>query len=93
MNVALKQPWTVETFLNWAAQQEERYEFDGLQPVAMTGSSGWHNRIAQNLYLALGSRLRGSPCSSYGPDLGVQTVGNAVRYPDALITCTKLAQM
>jgi hypothetical protein len=89
MNVALKKPWTVEMFLNWAAQQGERYEFDGLQPVAMTGGSACHNRIAQNLYAALRSGLRGSPCSQFGPDLGVQTLGNAVRYPDALITCTK----
>ncbi len=35
------------------------------------------------------SRLRGSPCSYYGPDLGVETTGSKVRYPDALITCTK----
>jgi Uma2 family endonuclease len=37
----------------------------------------------------LRSRLRGTPCSYFGPDLGVQTIGSSVRYPDALITCTK----
>ncbi len=42
-----------------------------------------------NIHAALRSRLRGSPCSYYGPDLGVCTVGSAIRYPDALITCTK----
>jgi hypothetical protein len=31
-------PWTEEQFLNWAGSQEGRYEFDGVQPVAMTGA-------------------------------------------------------
>jgi hypothetical protein len=34
MNVALQKPWTPERFLAWAETQEERYEFDGIQPVA-----------------------------------------------------------
>ena len=89
MNVAMTRPRTAEHFLNWAARQEEGYEFDGTNPVAMTGGSANHNRIAQNVHAALRSRLHGTPCSHFGPDLGVRTVGEAVRYPDALITCTK----
>lgn len=34
-------------------------------------------------------RARGAPCSYFGPDLGVLTGGGKVRYPDALVTCTK----
>jgi len=89
MNVALQKPWTPERFLAWAETQDERYEFDGIQPVAMTGGNAGHNRISHNIYAALRSRLRGTPCSYYGPDLGVQTAGSKIRYPDALITCTK----
>src|ERR1019366_4743372 len=89
MNVAMTKPWTAEQFLDWAARQEERYEFDGIRPVAMVGGSANHNRISQNIYAALRSRLRGTPCSHFGPDLGVRTIGERVRYPDALITCTK----
>jgi Uma2 family endonuclease len=89
MNIALKRPWTAEQFLDWAARQEIRYEFDGIQPVAMTGGNARHNRITQNIYGALRSRLRGTPCSLFGPDLAVRTVGEKVRCPDALITCTK----
>ena len=37
MNVALRKPWTQEQFFTWADAQEARYEFDGFQPVAMTG--------------------------------------------------------
>jgi len=89
MNIALKRPWTAKQFLDWAARQEERYEFDGIQPVAMTGGNARHNRITQNIYGVLRSRLRGKPCSFFGPDLAVRTVGETVRCPDALITCTK----
>jgi len=89
MNVALTKTWTVEQFLSWAAKQEGRYEFDGEQPVAMTGGTARHNRITGNIHAALRTRLRGSPCSYFGPDLGVRTSGEKVRYPDALITCTK----
>jgi Uma2 family endonuclease len=89
MNVALAKPWTEEQFLTWAETQEGRFEFDGFQPVAMTGGTARHSRITLNTHAALRSRLRGTPCSFFGPDLGVRTIGNAIRYPDALITCTK----
>lgn len=89
MDLAFQKPWTVERFLAWAEAQDHRYEFDGTRPVPMTGGSARHNRIAQNLYAALRTRLRESGCAFYGPDLGMQTVGGRVRYPDALITCTR----
>jgi Uma2 family endonuclease len=91
MNVALPKPWTIERFLAWAGTQDERYEFDGLRPVAMTGGSADHNRIALNVHVALRQRLRGTPCTPFGPDLGIQTTGNAVRYPDALVTCKRFS--
>lgn len=89
MNVALQKSWTAEDFLSWAGGQEGRYEFDGTRPVAMTGGTARHNRITTNIHAALRSRLRGTPCSYFGPDLGVSTVGETVRFPDALVTCTK----
>jgi len=89
MNVALQRPWTIEQFMDWASAQDGRYEFDGVRPVAMAGGNARHSRVTTNIHAALRSRLRGSPCAYYGPDLGVQTVGSKVRYPDALITCTK----
>jgi Uma2 family endonuclease len=89
MNVALTKPWTVDQFLSWASGEEGRYEFVGQQPVAMTGGTARHNRITTNIHAALRSRLRGTRCSYYGPDLGVRTIGENVCFPDAFITCTK----
>lgn len=89
MNVAFRQPlMTRDEFLQWAQTQEGRHEFDGFQPVAMTGGTRGHSQTCQNIYLALGNRLRGTGCDVLGPDAGLATVGDAVRYPDAVVTCT-----
>ena len=90
MNIALRKPhMTRDQFLDWAARQDGPYEFDGFAPVAMTGGSVNHSQIGQNIISALRARLRGSLCRPLGPDAGVATVGDRVRYPDALVTCAK----
>jgi Uma2 family endonuclease len=89
MNVVRRTPrMTRHQFLTWAETQRARYEFDGFEPVAMTGGTRDHNQICQNIYAALRSRLKGTGCTSLGPGAGVATIGDAVRYPDALVTCT-----
>jgi Uma2 family endonuclease len=90
MNIALQKPWTIERFLAWAEGREGRYEFDGIQPVAMTGGTVNHGIILRNLMFSLTGKLRGTPCQPLASDVGVATRNDAIRYPDALITCTKL---
>ena len=89
MSVAFRKRWTQEQFFSWAETQEIRHEFDGSQPVAMTGGTAGACVIGVNLLAALRTRLRGGSCRPLGPDAGVETVNSAVRYPDALITGTK----
>jgi Uma2 family endonuclease len=91
MNVALAQSWTLAKFLAWEARQEERYEFDGLRPVAMTGGTLEHDRIQVNLIRALGNRLDGKPCRVHGNSLKIQVMGS-IRYPDAFVSCTPVAR-
>ena len=89
MNVALRKPMTQEEFFVWAEGQEGRYEFDGFQPVAMTGGTNNHGLIAGNLYFQLKLRLRGGPCVPMLPEGGgVATIGSKVRYPEAVVTCS-----
>jgi Uma2 family endonuclease len=91
MSTALRKPrMTREEFFNWAQGQDIRYEFDGFEPVAMTGGNINHSQITQNILVSLRTHLRGGNCRPLGPDAGVATVGNAVRYPDALVTCDKV---
>jgi len=89
MNVVRRTPrMTRDQFMTWAETQRARYEFDGFEPVAMTGGTRDHSQICQNIYAALRSRLKGTSCSALGSDAGVATIAEAVRYPDALVTCT-----
>ncbi len=91
MSTALREPhMTREQFFAGAQANGDRWEFDGFEPVAMPGGTVNHGRINQNLHAALRSRLQGSGCESLGPDAGLATIGNAVRYPDALVTCAKV---
>ena len=89
MNVALRPPrMTQDEFFAWVETQEGRYEFDGFQPVAMPGGTRDHGQIAANILVALASRLDSSPCTALGSDAGIETVNDAVRYPDVVVTCT-----
>jgi Uma2 family endonuclease len=89
MSVTARVPtMTRDQFFDWADAQDARYEFDGFQPVAMTGGNLNHNRIAFNIHAALRGRLRGSRCEPLGLDAGVETVGDTIRYPDGVVTCS-----
>ncbi len=80
---------TRDQFLNWAEAQGGRHEFDGFQPVAMTGGNLNHNQIAINILVALRGRLGGTGCRPHGMDAGVATIGDTVRYPDGVVTCSR----
>ena len=75
-------------FLAWEERQELRYEFDGVEPVAMTGGTAGHATVQRNLAMALGSRLRGKPCQFFGSDLKIQVAENHIRYPDGMVVCS-----
>lgn len=85
-----RKPMTSEEFLAWETDQELKWEFDGVQPVAMTGGGFAHSRIQGRLITALNNRLLGKPCQPCGPDMRVPTDGGRYRYPDALVTCTAM---
>ena len=86
----MRKAWTQDEFFTWRDQQEGRYEFDGFAPVDMNGVPINHAIIVRNISTALTQRLRGTPCQALGPDIGLATTGNALRYPDMLVTCAKL---
>ena len=90
MNAPLRRSWTREEFFDWADGQEGLWEFDGFAPVDMNGGTINHSTIIQNLNAALRDRLKGSSSRVLGPVAGVATIGQAVRYPDALITRDRL---
>ncbi len=88
MSVALREPMSLAEFLDWEERQELRYEFDGFQPVAMTGGTVRHEAIGYRLRGLLLNRLEGKPCRPYGPTTKVEVQGR-IRYPDAYVSCTR----
>jgi Uma2 family endonuclease len=89
MSVALKNPMSLEDFLDWESRQEFKYEFDRFQPVAMTGVTVAQSVIQANLLGLLFNRLRGQACRAHGSDLKIQVAGR-IRYPDAFIVCSPM---
>ncbi len=75
---------TVPAFLAWEERQELRYEFDGFDPVAMTGGTAAYDRITFNLRKALEAGLAGKPFQPSGPSLKIVADGH-VRYPDVVV--------
>ncbi len=78
---------TIEQFLAWEDRQELRYEFDGYQPVAMTGGTAAHSTLQVNLIAALSGRIKGKPRRPHGSHMKIEVAGR-IRYPDAFVVCT-----
>ena len=91
MNLAVRKPMTLAEFLAWEERQEQRYEFDGSEPVAMAGGTAPHADIQANITTALRSRLRGKPCKFYGSDLKILVGDGSSRYPDGMVACSPVA--
>jgi Uma2 family endonuclease len=90
MIAAKQKPMTLAEFLEWEQRQELRYEFDGFQPIAMTGGTFAHAAIQCNLAISVGGRLRGKRCVFIGNDLKIDVVGR-IRYPDGFVVCTPVS--
>ena len=77
---------TLDEFLAWDERQELRHEFDGTQPIPMTGDTYAHDVVTTNLTAALGTQLRGTPCRTHGSHLRILADGRS-RYADAFVSC------
>jgi Uma2 family endonuclease len=53
----------------------------------MSGGTEAHARIAANVLMYLGPRLRGSGCRPYGSDFAAQTGEATIRFPDVAVYC------
>jgi len=75
-------------YLTLEASSPVRHEYVAGEIFAMTGASIRHNIIAGNLYTALRTHLRGSPCRALME--GVKLYLKKERsyfYPDVMVTC------
>ena len=88
MKTATYTTYSESDYLAYEAQSPVRHEYIAGEIFAMTGASIRHNIIAGNLYTALRTHLRGTPCRALME--GVKLYLKKERsyfYPDVMVTC------
>ena len=91
--------YTVAEYLAFERSADERHEYLDGYLFAMAGESLNHNLICTNLVMALGARLRGTPCLLLSKDMKVRSSPlpqtprfrkGLFSYPDLVIVCGEL---
>jgi len=81
---------TADDFLVWCLGQEGKWELVDGEPVQMmTGATKRHDRVVVSTILALGTRLRGSPCFPTTADIAARMLNGDVRRPDVTVDCAR----
>ena len=78
---------TFDAFLDWERDQATRHACVDGEILAREGGTQAHATIQGNLYFAIRSKLRGSPCRPFTADMLTRTGRGNGRYPDVTIDC------
>lgn len=79
---------SAEDFLAWILSQEGRFELvDGYVIEMMAGANQAHNVVVSNIVSSLGPQLKSGGCRTTSSDTAIQTLANAIRYPDIVVDC------
>ncbi|MEK6406681.1 MAG: Uma2 family endonuclease [Acidobacteriota bacterium] len=83
-----KERFTLEEYIEFDKNSEERWEyFDGMV-VTMSGGTLTHNRIARNLTTSLTNRLEGKGCEVLPADMRIKVPkAPPYRYADLVVVC------
>lgn len=89
-------PRTIEEYLTFERQSEERHEYLDGEIRAMAGESIEHSTICFNLATVIGAQLRGKNCRGFSPNMKVRS-GHPIKehrplkglfsYPDLMVVC------
>jgi Uma2 family endonuclease len=81
---------SVDEYIALDRASEQRWEYVDGEAFAMAGASLRHNAVVANILLALGARLKNSPCFPLGDGQKVETTATrAFHYPDLTVVCGK----
>jgi Uma2 family endonuclease len=77
-----------QEYLQFEKESQQKHEFFRGEIFAVAGAGRNHNEIFSNLFIELGTQLRGKPCKPYGSDLRIHIPQNTLyTYPDISIIC------
>jgi Uma2 family endonuclease len=82
-----KRKWTVEEYLAFERESEEKHEYIDGEVVMMVGGSTNHSLIIGNTYASIHSQLRQKPCLVYTGDVRVKITQTHYTYPDVTVIC------
>ena len=86
-------PISAEEYLHIEARSPVRNEYVSGEVFAMTGGTLRHNVIAGNLFAALRTHLRNTPCRAFMNDVRLRIAkANAYYYLDLLVSCGRGGQ-
>lgn len=85
---ARKLPMTLDEFLGWETEQQDRHEFVDGEVFAMSGAEERHVVVTLNVAMALRQHLAGSPCRVLMIDMKLK-VAERIFYPDVMVTCSE----
>ena len=74
-------------YLAWENEQAARHEFYRGEVFAMVGARRVHGLVGGNLFAALKTHLKGSPCRAFVESMKVQVADDMLFYPDVFVTC------
>jgi Uma2 family endonuclease len=82
---------TEEEYLEFEKNSPEKHEYFQGEVFAMAGAGTDHNIIFSNVFIGLGSLLKGKPCKPFGSDMRVYIPENTLyTYPDISIFCNAI---
>ena len=78
---------SLQEFLDWENQQDERHEFHRGEVFAMVGARRIHGIVSLNIAASLKSQLKGSPCRAFADSMKIRIGVDTILYPDVFVTC------
>lgn len=89
---AAESKMTTAEFLEWEAQQPEKYELHNGEVFPheiynMVGARRTHAIVSGNCFAALKAHLRGTPCRAFINDIKLAVDEASSFYPDVFVTC------
>jgi len=87
---ATKRRYTVAEYLRMEEKARDRHEFHDGEILAMSGSTYGHDRVKNNLFVAITYALKGKRCHPLSSDMRMR-VSNRLNYfyPDISVVCGK----
>lgn len=89
-----KEKVSIKEYLAFERAASEKHEYHQGEIFAMSGAGRRHNILFSNLFISLGSLLKGRPCFPYGSDMRLHIPQNTLfTYPDISIYCGEMKQL